>query len=157
MSNKVSGQLHRLIKSLSKSEKRYFSIYASRHTAGETNNYLKLFEAIDKQTDYDEEAILKQFKKEAFVNKFSIAKARLYDTILDSLDAFHSNSSIDAQLKKDLHCAEILYKKTLYDQCAKLLLSAKKKQNGQPLRAPFLAPGDQPLGKAPDRNRKLCR
>jgi hypothetical protein len=45
---------------------------------------------------------------------------------LDSLDAFHANSSIDAQLKKDLHCAEILYKKTLYDQCAKLLLSAKR-------------------------------
>jgi hypothetical protein len=126
MSNKVSEQLHRLIKSLSKSEKRYFSIYASRHTLGEKNNYLKLFEAIDKQEEYDEDEIIERFKKEAFVKKFSIAKARLYDTILDSLDAFHANSSIDAQLKKDLHCAEILYKKTLYDQCAKLLLSAKR-------------------------------
>jgi hypothetical protein len=126
MSNKVSEQLHRLIKSLSKSEKRYFSLYASRHTLGDKNNYLKLFEAIDKQTEYDEDAIMHQFRKEAFVKKFSIAKARLYDTILDSLDAFHANSSIDAQLKKDLHCAEILYKKTLYDQCAKLLSSAKK-------------------------------
>jgi hypothetical protein len=126
MSNKVSEQLHRLIKSLSKSEKRYFSIYASRHTLGDKNNYLKLFEAIDKQETYNEEAIIHQFRKEAFVKKFSIAKARLYDTIMDSLDAFHANSSIDAQLKKDLHCAEILYKKTLYDQCAKLLLSAKK-------------------------------
>lgn len=126
MSNKVSEQLHRLIKSLSKSEKRYFSLYASRHTLGDKNNYLKLFEAIDKQVNYDEEAILHQFRKEAFVKKFSIAKARLYDTILDSLDAFHANSSIDAQLKKDLHCAEILYKKTLYDQCAKLLHSAKR-------------------------------
>lgn len=126
MSNKISGQLHRLIKSLSKSEKRYFNIYASRHTAGETNNYLKLFEAIDRQQEYDEEAILKQFSREAFVKKFSIAKGRLYDTIMDSLDAFHSNSSIDAQLKKDLHCAEILYKKALYDQCARLLISAKK-------------------------------
>ena len=126
MSNKVSEQLHRLIKSLSKSEKRYFSLYASRHTLGEKNNYLKLFEAIDKQYQYDEEAIIKQFKKEAFVKKFSIAKARLYDTLLDSLDAFHANSSIDAQLKKDLHCAEILYKKALYDQCWKLLISTKK-------------------------------
>ncbi|MBA3972141.1 MAG: hypothetical protein H0X46_08355, partial [Bacteroidetes bacterium] len=119
MSNKASDNLFQLIKSLSKSEKRYFSIYASRHTLGEKNNYVILFSAIDKQTEYDEGAILNQFKKEPFINKFSITKARLYDVILDSMSAFHSSSSIDAQLKRDLHCAEILYKKTLYEQCAK--------------------------------------
>ena len=114
MSNKASDQLFQLIKSLNKSEKRYFNLYASRHTLGEKNNYVILFDAIDKQNEYDEASILKQFKKEAFINKFSITKARLYDVILDSLTAFHSASSIDAQLKRDLHCAEILYKKTLY-------------------------------------------
>ncbi|MFL5764617.1 MAG: hypothetical protein ACJ77K_11800 [Bacteroidia bacterium] len=126
MSNKASDNLFQLIKSLNKSEKRYFSLYASRHTLGEKNNCAVLFEAIDKQKEYNEDALLKQFKKEAFINKFSITKARLYDTILDSLTAFHSSSSIDAQLKRDLHCAEILYKKTLYIQCSKLLNSAKK-------------------------------
>jgi hypothetical protein len=126
MSNKASDNLFQLIKSLNKSEKRYFSLYASRHTIGEKNNYIILFEAIDKQEEYSEQTILKQFKKEAFVNKFSIAKSRLYDVVLDSLTAFHSGSSIDAQLKRDLHCAEILYKKTLYEQCSKMLVSAKK-------------------------------
>lgn len=126
MSNKASDNLFQLIKSLNKSEKRYFNIYASRHTLGEKNNYVVLFSAIDKQSEYDEDAIIKQFKKEAFINKFSIAKARLYDVIMDSLSAFHSHSSIDAQLKRDLHCAEILYKKTLYEQCAKMLVSTKK-------------------------------
>lgn len=126
MSNKASDSLFQLIKSLNKSEKRYFSLYASRHTIGEKNNYIILFEAIDDQQEYDEDAIIKQFKKEAFINKFSITKSRLYDVVLDSLRAFHSNSSIDAQLKRDLHCAEILYKKTLYEQCAKVLSSTKK-------------------------------
>ncbi len=126
MSNKVSDSLHRLIKSLSKSEKRYFNLYSSRHTLGEKNNYQVLFEAIAKQEEYDEATILNRFKKESFTNKFSITKARLYQTILDSLSAYHSNSSIDAQLQRDLHSAEILYKKSLYDQCAKLLYSAKK-------------------------------
>ncbi|MGZ6540063.1 MAG: hypothetical protein ACXVEB_16925, partial [Bacteroidia bacterium] len=102
MSNKASDNLFQLIKSLNKSEKRYFNLYASRHTIGEKNNYIILFEAIDKQSEYDEELILKQFKKETFVNKFSIAKSRLYDVVLDSLTAFHSGSSIDAQLKRDL-------------------------------------------------------
>ena len=126
MSNKASDNVHKLIKSLSKPEKRYFKIYSSRHTLGEKNNYQILFDAIDKQDVYDEAAILKRFQKEAFVNKFSIAKNRLYDAILRSLDAYHANSSIDAQLKRLLHCAEILYKKSLYYQSSKLLRSARK-------------------------------
>lgn len=126
MSNKVSENLFKLIKSLSKPEKRYFKIYSSRHTLGEKNNYQILFDAIDKQKVYDEDAIRKQFANEAFVRKFSIAKSRLYDAILRSLDAYHANSSTDAQLKRLLHCVEILYKKTLYKQSAKLLRSARK-------------------------------
>jgi hypothetical protein len=126
MSNKVSENLFKLIKSLSKPEKRYFKVYSSRHTLGDKNNYQILFDAIDKQKEYDEDAIKKKFAKEAFVKKFSIAKSRLYDAILRSLDAYHANSSIDAQLKRLLHCAEILYKKTLYNQSYKVLRSAKK-------------------------------
>lgn len=126
MSNKVSDNLHRLIKSLSKPEKRYFKIYSSRHTLGEQNNYQILFDAIGKQDEYDEDALKRHFAGQAFVNKFSIAKSRLYDAILRSLDAYHANSSTDAQLKRLLHCVEILYKKTLYNQSSKLLRSAKK-------------------------------
>lgn len=126
MSNKVSESLFRLIKSLTKAEKRYFKIYSSRHTIGEQNNYQMLFDAIDKQDEYDEDAIKKQFKKQAFIKKLSIAKGRLYDAILRSLDAFHANSSIDIQLKRNLHSVEILYKKSLYDQCNRVLRSAKK-------------------------------
>jgi hypothetical protein len=126
MSNTASDKLHRLIKSLAKPEKRYFKIYTSRHILGDSNNYQLLFDAIDKMEDYDEEIIKKKFSKHAFVNQLSIAKSRLYDQILNSLDAFHANSSIDAQLKRNIHCAEILYKKTLYSHSDKLLQSAKK-------------------------------
>jgi len=126
MSNKVSSHLHQLIKSLSKAEKRYFKVYSSRHAIGGKNNYQLIFDAIDKQTEYDEEAIILKFKSEGFINKFSITKNRLYDHVLKSLDAFHSNSSINAQLKRQIHYAEILYKKSLYKQSAKQLKSAKK-------------------------------
>lgn len=126
MSNRSSDQLFRLIKALTKQEKRHFKIFAARHTLGEQNNYVLLFDEFDKMDEYDEAALLKKFRKEAFVNNFSITKSRLYDTVLRSLDVYHHNSSVDAQLRKDLHCAEILYKKTLYEQCAKLLNSAKK-------------------------------
>lgn len=126
MSNTASDKLHRLIKSLAKPEKRYFKIYTSRHVLGDSNNYQILFDAVDKMDEYDEVAIKKKFAKHAFVNQLSIAKSRLYDQVLNSLDAFHANSSIDAQLKRNIHCAEILYKKTLYGQSHKLLQSAKR-------------------------------
>ena len=124
MSKTPSDSLFRLICSMSKSEKRHFKLYAGRHSV-EENNYLKLFDAIEKQKSYDEGSILKKFSKETFVNRFPITKKRLYETVLRSLDAFHSQSSIDAQLKRELHFAEILYKKSLYSQCAKILASAR--------------------------------
>jgi hypothetical protein len=126
MSGKSSDTLHRLIQSLSKQEKRHFKIFASRHTIGEQNNYVLLFDAIEKMKEYNEDIILKKFNGESSLNNFSITKSRLYETILRSLDVFHHNSSVDAQLWKELHYTEILYKKTLYDQCAKRLRSARK-------------------------------
>lgn len=126
MSGRSSDQLHKLIHSLSKQEKRHFKIFAGRHTIGEQNNYVTLFDAIEKVKEYDEEALLKKFRGESFINNFSITKGRLYEVILRSLDVFHHNSSVDAQLWKELHFAEILYKKALYDQCAKRLKSARK-------------------------------
>lgn len=126
MSGKTSDQLHKLIHALNKQEKRHFKIFAGRHTIGDENNYVMLFDAIERMREYDEDALLKKFRDELFINNFSITKGRLYEAILRSLDVFHHKSSVDAQLWKELHYAEILYKKTLYDQCAKRLKSARR-------------------------------
>lgn len=126
MSTKVKEGLFELIKSLSKSEKRYFKLLSSRHTIGDENNYVRLFDFIDKQEAYDEDVLFKEFKGEAFLHRFSITKKRLYDHILNALDAFYASSSIDAQLFKLMHSADILYTKSLYDQCTRILRSAEK-------------------------------
>lgn len=126
MSNIASDNLHRLIKSLNKPEKRYFKVFSSRHVIGDNNNYLILFDAIDKQEVYDEAKLFKKFKDQMFINRFSISKNRLYTAILKSLDSFHSNSSTEAQLQRQLHSVEILYHKSLYDQSLKQLQSARK-------------------------------
>jgi len=126
MSNKASDQLHKLIKSMSKPEKRYFKVFSSRHIIGDENNYQTLFDAIDKLDDYDEEKLMKKFKDKVFVQRFSIAKNRLYNALLKSLDSFHANSSVEAQLHRQVHSAEILYNKSLYDQSLKVLHSARK-------------------------------
>ncbi len=114
MSKPASDHLFRLIKSLSRTEKRYFKLFAARHTIGEKNDNLILFEAIDAQSEYDEVKLMKLFKQHTFQTRPAIAKARLYETVLRSLDAFHADSSADVEIRKLLHFAEILFKKSLY-------------------------------------------
>ncbi|MCC7301772.1 MAG: hypothetical protein IT233_03930 [Bacteroidia bacterium] len=126
MSNKASDHLHKLIRSLTKAEKRNFKLFASRHVSAEENKYALLFDLISEQNIYDEAAIFEKLEHDPVLNNFSIAKNRLYESVLRSLDAFHTQSSIDARLKRDLHYAEILFKKTLYDQCARVLSGARK-------------------------------
>ncbi len=126
MSSKVNNALHELVKSLSKSEKRYFKLYSSRHTIGSENNYTRLFDYIDQLDVYDEAILFVNFKGEAFLNRFSITKKRLYDQILSALDAYHVGNSLEAQLFKQLHSFDILYEKALYNQCIRILSSAHK-------------------------------
>jgi len=126
MSNKKSTHLHELIKSLTKTEKRYFKLYSSRHTIGEKNNYILLFDYIESLDVYDEQKLLIQFKNEAFINRFSITKGRLYTNILKALDLYYSTNSMDAQLYRTIHSADILFNKGLYQQAEKILHSAEK-------------------------------
>ncbi len=126
MSNSIKDTLHELIKYMSKSEKRYFKVFSSRHTIGDENNYILLFDFIEKQETYNENVIFSHFKGEAFLNKFSITKKRLYDNIINALDNFHSSNSLDAQIYKLMNSSEILYQKSLYHQSLKQLKSAEK-------------------------------
>ena len=126
MSGKVNNALYELIHSMTKSEKRYFKLMSSRHTIGEENNYVRLFDFLDRESNYNEEDIHVHFKGEAFLNRFSITKKRMYDQIISALDSFHSTHSTEAQLYRQIHSADILFEKSLYDQCRRVLNSAEK-------------------------------
>jgi hypothetical protein len=58
---KPSTELHDLIKSLTKSEKRFFKLHSSLQSGDK--NYLRIFDAIDKQKVYDEDAIKKYSRR----------------------------------------------------------------------------------------------
>ncbi len=51
---KPTNDLFTLINSLNRTEKGYFKKFASQHGKGEKNNYVQLFEAMDKQEAYNE-------------------------------------------------------------------------------------------------------
>jgi len=106
------GNLFLLIKSLSKSEKRYFKLYMANGKSDA--NYLQLFEAIDKQVQFDEEAVRNKFKGKAFTSQLHVAKIYLSELILKSLRNYHANDSVNGQILDLIRDAEILYAKELY-------------------------------------------
>jgi len=121
---KPSTELFDLIKTLSKSEKRFFKLSSSLQS-GE-KNYVKIFDAIDEQNEYNEEELKTLFKNESFVQHFPSEKNHLYKLILKSLRSYHSDNSISSILQQEIKNIEILYKKALYKECNKFLLRAKK-------------------------------
>lgn len=120
---KPSTELFSLIKSLTKSEKRFFKLNSSLQT-GE-KNYLKIFDFIEKQKKYDEDELKENFKNETFVKHLPSEKNHLYKLLLKSLRAYYSDRTVSSQLKQEIKNVEILYKKALYKECNKFVKRAK--------------------------------
>lgn len=123
MSDSHKNDLFELIKSMTMSEKRYFKLFASRHTIGKKNNYVKFFEAIEKQKSYDEKKLK---KTESYLSQYAVIKKNLYDLILKSLDAYNYHSSKEREIYNTLQHIEVLYNKGLYKQCQKLIDNASE-------------------------------
>lgn len=118
-----SEDLFRLIKSLSPNEKGYFKKFSRLHARESKNNYMVLFEAIEKQEEYDEASLLKKFKRKQFINQFPVAKNYLFNLILKALDVYHSE--IDLEIGFLIHCSLMLTDKAMFDAANKYLKKAK--------------------------------
>lgn len=126
---RTSDDLFFLIKSLTPAEKRYFKRFSTIYSGNKDNNYLRLFEVINKQKEYDEEAIKRKFKKEAFIKQLTFTKNTLNNKILKSLRSFHEggkNTTIPFQLREALDEIMFLFEKGLFNQLGKNLKRAKK-------------------------------
>lgn len=117
---KNKNLLFELIKSLTKSEKRYFKIYSSLNSSKKKNSLL-LFEAIDKQEKYDEKKIMKLLSREAVIDNFSYNKHYLLQLILKSLHAYNYGKNSEEILRENLHHLELLFEKSQFALCEKII------------------------------------
>ncbi len=108
-----STDLFQLIKSLSPQEKKYFKQQSRVYAVERENSYEILFDAIDEQEAYDEEALKKKFKGHAFVNQLSVAKNYLYDKILDALHSQHADEDDMLNIERMIGRTEILMRRNL--------------------------------------------
>src|SRR5210317_1327056 len=123
MTNEQKDNLFVLIKSLTKSEKRQFTLYVGRMESNENSKFLNLFQLMDKMKRYDEKIILK--KGIVTKQQLSNLKAHLYKQILISLRMNPMHKNIRIQIREQLDFATILYQKGLYKQSLKVLEKAK--------------------------------
>ncbi|WP_281224979.1 hypothetical protein [Flavobacterium aquiphilum] len=124
MANHQKDFLFVLIKSLSKSEKRQFKIFASRLETSSNTKFIELFNILDKSEVYDEKLILKSglIKKAQLSN----LKSYLYKQILVSIRLNIPSQNIRYQLREQIDFAAILYNKGLYKQSLKILDKTKQ-------------------------------
>jgi len=126
MSNIASSPLFELIQSMSKGEKRHFKLYSRYHSPNVNEmNYLRLFDIIAKQKEYDE----KKISAKGIVKKenLKVLKHYLYNLILESLRVLRSKEDgIDHKIKNMLENAYIMHDKGLQDEEMKFLKRTKE-------------------------------
>lgn len=124
MSNQLSYQLFELIKSLSKSEKRYFKLHATRNLSDKELVFIQLFDIIDKMKIYDEKKIRQKFPH-LKGNLLSNHKANLFEKLLMSLRLLKHNTP-GIRVKELISFSDILLQKGLHLQSLNQLHKAKQ-------------------------------
>jgi tetratricopeptide (TPR) repeat protein len=118
------GALFLLIKSMTRSEKRYFKLSAM--AAREDSNYLLLFDLMEGQQEPDDEAIRKAFEGKTFIKQLHVTKIYLQELIMRTLRNYHAESSVNARVLDLLRDIEILFARELYDACEHSIQKAEK-------------------------------
>lgn len=124
MENPVKDQCWRLIKSLNKSEKRNFKLYASRLGGSDKPMFVQLFDLMDKQDQADDLVLLNKIA-EGKSGKLSNLKRHLYQQLLASLRLIHLHKQADIEIRQMLDFARILYGKSHVLDALRMLEKAK--------------------------------
>jgi len=119
-----NNSLFILIKTLTKSEKRYFKMLSNNQKGNK--QYLEIFDAIDKQKDYNETQLKDIFKSYKLSKQFNVYKQYLYQLILKSLLSFNSKTNEKIKVNQLLLQIEILFNRGLIDDAYSFLKKIKK-------------------------------
>lgn len=122
-----SDKLFQLVKSLSSAEKRYFRVFTNSLSSS-SSKYMTLFEAIEAQEHFDDEALRKAVYGDEPIasRKFSELKSYLYQLLVKCLVSYDEQSSIDYKLKSLLLGVRSLFRRSFFEDCKELLAKARK-------------------------------
>ena len=121
--NTPHDDLHKLIHSLSRIEKRNFKVQAQTNTIGRRGDgYIRLFDVIARQLIYNEEDIKQHFRNSYISKNFAYNKHYLFEQLINCLiDYKNKDISFESQLQQ----FHILIEKGIYNKAAKVLQKLK--------------------------------
>ncbi|MBU6343182.1 MAG: hypothetical protein KGS48_16930 [Bacteroidetes bacterium] len=127
MAKTPSLQLYQMIRALSPAEKRYFRIFI-RGKTDRDSKYLALFEAMAHMDVFDDAALQNKIYPDEPISssRYSALKAYLYDLILQCLQAYDAQHSIEFRINHLMQGVSVLFKRGLYDDCVDQLQKAIK-------------------------------
>lgn len=125
MSTRNTDILFQLVRSLEKSEKRHFKLYIKRSSGNSDLKIIRLFDVLDKLSDYDEVVVLKKMPG-VTKSQLNNLKQHLYKQLLAGLRLLKTNDTTDLQLSELLDYGRVLYNKGLILQALKQLEKAKE-------------------------------
>lgn len=118
-------EIYMLVNSLTKSEKRYFSLFAKRHVLGSENEYVTFFRTICFTSNCNDEIIKHKLNVQGQnIKIFKSKKRQLFGLIMKSLTHFHMNGDI---LKDVFNYSKLLLavEKNLLNEASGIIASLK--------------------------------
>jgi len=109
-----SADLYNLVHALTASEKRYVRRVAS--LSGRDTSWLVLFEAINAQTEFDDEELRARLKNDPMLGNLSLAKRYAYNNVMRALRMYGTGRDIDSHLADQVENYKVLQSKGLHDQ-----------------------------------------
>ena len=111
---KPSTDLHTLIHSLTTSEKGYIRKMAAVTSGKKNSGYMRLYDLVEQQPVYDEQAILKQYKNEKVAKQLPVIKNYLFKLILKLLRNYKDANSDESILSNRILNSDLLFEKGMY-------------------------------------------
>lgn len=119
-----SESLIQLVNSLTKQEKKEFSIYISNKPE---KDYIFLFRLIDDKKISDPEELKQCFLKAKPTSSFNTVVIYLFDLLIEILTELRTEQDSYYLLFNELLHARVLYEKSMYQECFQVLKKVKEK------------------------------
>jgi|GEM_PF-1936777 len=121
---KKQDDLFTLIKTMTSAEKRHFKLVSK--TNDRNQNYIELFDVLDKLKEYDEVKVKTKLAGKKFAKHLSSEKKNLQNALFKSLRVYHEKSTTRSIGYKELATIDLLIKRDIYDLTNKLIAKNEK-------------------------------
>jgi hypothetical protein len=118
-----SNDLFSIIKSLDRHEKRNFKLFVQN--TSDSAAYIKLFDVMDSLEFYDEKKVVTVLERKKWDHELKHVKRYLQESILQFLEYYYADHSVEIQLQRYLQRIEIFCAKRLFTLARQMIKKVK--------------------------------